>query len=301
MTAEREAKPQAKLQVAEELSSADSDFLAALGRRVRELRERRGMTRKRMALEADVSERYLGQLETGEGNVSMLLLRRVAAALNVTLGEVLLPEQEDSVERRLIRRFLERIPAHRLEDVIFRLMREFGHEEAARRKRIALIGLRGAGKSTLGKLLAKELNAPFIELDGEVERETGLPLNEIFSLYGQAGYRRIERRCLERVIEKHERAVISVGGGIVAEEDGFKLLLGNCFTVWLKAAPEEHMARVVAQGDLRPMAGNEEAMDDLKRILAAREPLYRKADAVVDTSGQTTEASLAKLRGLVVA
>jgi XRE family aerobic/anaerobic benzoate catabolism transcriptional regulator len=180
-------------------------------------------------------------------------------------------------------------------------MREFGHEEAARRKRIALIGLRGAGKSTLGKLLAKELNAPFIELDGEVERETGLPLNEIFSLYGQAGYRRIERRCLERVIEKHERAVISVGGGIVAEEDGFKLLLGNCFTVWLKAAPEEHMARVVAQGDLRPMAGNEEAMDDLKRILAAREPLYRKADAVVDTSGQTTEASLAKLRGLVVA
>jgi XRE family aerobic/anaerobic benzoate catabolism transcriptional regulator len=287
--------------VAEELSSADSDFLAALGRRVRELRERRGMTRKRMALEADVSERYLGQLETGEGNVSMLLLRRVAAALNVTLGEVLLPEQEDSVERRLIRRFLERIPAHRLEDVIFRLMREFGHEEAARRKRIALIGLRGAGKSTLGKLLAKELNAPFIELDGEVERETGLPLNEIFSLYGQAGYRRIERRCLERVIEKHERAVISVGGGIVAEEDGFKLLLGNCFTVWLKAAPEEHMARVVAQGDLRPMAGNEEAMDDLKRILAAREPLYRKADAVVDTSGQTTEASLAKLRGLVVA
>jgi len=300
MTAEQEAKPQAKPQAAEELSSDDSDFLAALGRRVRELRERRGMTRKRMALEADVSERYLGQLEAGEGNVSMLLLRRVAAALNVTLGEVLLPEQEDSVERRLVRRFLERIPAHRLEDVIFRLMREFGHEEALRRKRIALIGLRGAGKSTLGNLLAKELKAPFVELDGEVERETGLPLNEIFSLYGQAGYRRIERRCLERLLQQHDRVVLSVGGGIVAEEEGFKLLLGNCFTVWLKAAPEEHMARVVAQGDLRPMAGNEEAMEDLKRILAAREPLYRKADAVVDTSGQTMEASLAKLRDLVV-
>lgn len=299
MTAEQEAKPQAKPQ-AEELSSDDSDFLAALGRRVRELRERRGMTRKRMALEADVSERYLGQLEAGEGNVSMLLLRRVAAALNVTLGEVLLPEQEDSVERRLIRRFLERIPAHRLEDVIFRLMREFGHEEALRRKRIALIGLRGAGKSTLGNLLAKELNVPFVELDGEVERETGLPLNEIFSLYGQAGYRRIERRCLERLIAQHDRLVLSVGGGIVAEEEGFKLLLGNCFTVWLKAAPEEHMARVVAQGDLRPMAGNEEAMEDLKRILAAREPLYRKADAVVDTSGQAMQASLAKLRDFVV-
>jgi XRE family aerobic/anaerobic benzoate catabolism transcriptional regulator len=301
MTAEQEAKPQVKPQVTEELSSADSDFLAALGGRVRELRERRGMTRKRMALEADVSERYLGQLEAGEGNVSMLLLRRVAAALNVTLGEVLLPEQEDSVERRLIRRFLERIPAHRLEDVIFRLMREFGHEEATRRKRIALIGLRGAGKSTLGSLLSKQLNVPFIELDGEVERETGLPLNEIFSLYGQAGYRRIERRCLERLVAQHDRVVLSVGGGIVAEEEGFKLLLGNCFTVWLKAAPEEHMARVVAQGDLRPMAGNEEAMEDLKRILAAREPLYRKADAAVDTSGKTIEASLAKLRELVLA
>jgi XRE family aerobic/anaerobic benzoate catabolism transcriptional regulator len=300
MTAEQEAKPQAKPQTAEELSSADSDFLAALGGRVRELRERRGMTRKRMALEADVSERYLGQLEAGEGNVSMLLLRRVAAALNVTLGEVLLPEQEDSVERRLIRRFLERIPAHRLEDVIFRLMREFGHEEALRRKRIALIGLRGAGKSTLGNLLARELKVPFVELDGEVERETGLPLNEIFSLYGQAGYRRIERRCLQRLVEQHDRVVLSVGGGIVAGEEGFKLLLGNCFTVWLKAAPEEHMARVVAQGDLRPMADNEEAMEDLKRILAAREPLYRKADAVVDTSGQTMEASFAKLRDLVV-
>ncbi len=300
MTTEQEAKPQAKPHAAEELSSADSDFLSALGKRVRELRERRGMTRKRMALEADVSERYLGQLEAGEGNVSMLLLRRVAAALNVTLGEVLLPEQEDSVERRLIRRFLERIPAHRLEDVIFRLMREFGHEEALRRKRIALIGLRGAGKSTLGNLLAKELNVPFVELDGEVERETGLPLNEIFSLYGQAGYRRIERRCLERLIAQHDRLVLSVGGGIVAEEEGFKLLLGNCFTVWLKAAPEEHMARVVAQGDLRPMAGNEEAMEDLKRILAAREPLYRKADAVVDTSGQAMQASLAKLRDFVV-
>jgi XRE family aerobic/anaerobic benzoate catabolism transcriptional regulator len=300
MTAEQEVKPQAKPQTAEELSSADSGFLAALGARVRELRERRGMTRKRTALEADVSERYLGQLEAGEGNVSILLLRRVAAALNVTLGEVLLPEQEDSVERRLIRRFLERIPAHRLEDVIFRLMREFGHEEALRRKRIALIGLRGAGKSTLGNLLAKELNVPFVELDGEVERETGLPLNEIFSLYGQAGYRRIERRCLERLIAQHDRLVLSVGGGIVAEEEGFKLLLGNCFTVWLKAAPEEHMARVVAQGDLRPMAGNEEAMEDLKRILAAREPLYRKADAVVDTSGQTMQASLAKLRDFVV-
>ena len=300
MANEQEMKPETKLQQTEGLSSADTDFLIALGKRVRELRERRGMTRKLLAREADVSERYLGQLESGEGNISIMLLRRVAAALNVTLGEVLLPEQEDSVERRLIRRFLDRIPAHRLEDVIFRLMREFGHEEASRRKRIALIGVRGAGKSTLGNLLAKELNVPFSELNREVERETGLPLNEIFALYGQTGYRRIERRCLERLIKQSEKGVISVGGGIVAEEETFKLLLGNCYTVWLKAAPEEHMARVLAQGDLRPMAGNGEAMDDLRRILAAREPLYRKADVIVDTSGQTPDTSLAKLREAVL-
>jgi XRE family aerobic/anaerobic benzoate catabolism transcriptional regulator len=294
------AETSPSLQSAESITSADADFLVALGRRVRELRERRGMARKLLAREANVSERYLGHLEAGDGNISIMLLRRVAAALNVTLGEILLPEQDDSVEKRLIRRFLERIPAHRLEDVIFRLMREFGHEEASRRKRIALIGMRGAGKSTLGGLLAKELRVPFIEINREIERETGLPLNEMFALYGQAGYRRIERRCLERLIKDNERAVISLGGGIVAEEEAFKLLLGNCYTVWLKAAPEEHMARVLAQGDLRPMAGNEEAMEDLKRILAARETFYGKADAVVDTSGETPEASLAKLRETVL-
>jgi XRE family transcriptional regulator, aerobic/anaerobic benzoate catabolism transcriptional regulator len=228
-------------------------------------------------------------------------LRRIAAGLNVTLPEVLTPEQEDTVEKRLIQRFLERMPAHRLENVIFRLMREFGHEEAVRRKRIALIGLRGAGKSTLGGMLAKHINAPFIELNRAIERETGLPVSEMFALYGQAGYRRIERRCLERVLSENDRAVISAGGGIVSEDDTFNLLLNGCFTVWLQAQPEEHMSRVIAQGDLRPMAGNEEAMEDLKRILAAREPRYRKADAIVNTSGETPEESFAKLREVVLA
>jgi XRE family aerobic/anaerobic benzoate catabolism transcriptional regulator len=286
---------------AEGLSSVDSAFLAALGKRVRELRERRGMTRKLLALEADVSERHLGQLESGNGNISIMLLRRIAAGLDVALAEVLTPEEEDTVEKRLIRRFLERMPAHRLEGVIFRRMRDIGHEEAVRRKRIALIGLRGAGKSTLGSLLAKHINAPFIELNRAIERETGLPISEMFALYGQAGYRRIERRCLERVLDQNDRAVISAGGGVVTEDEAFNLLLNGCFTVWLQAQPEEHMSRVISQGDLRPMAGNEEAMEDLKRILAAREPLYRKADAIVDTSGETPEESLAKLREVVLA
>lgn len=137
---------------------------------------------------------------------------------------------------------------------------------------------------------------PFVELDNEIEREAGISLSEVFMLYGQSGYRRIERRCLERTIQAHERAVISAGGGIVSEPGTYELLLSSCFAVWLKAAPEEHMARVAAQGDFRPMQGNEEAMEDLRRILAAREPLYGKADVVVDTSSQAVEESLAKLR-----
>jgi XRE family aerobic/anaerobic benzoate catabolism transcriptional regulator len=277
----------------------DAVFLSALGRRVRERRERLGMTRKLLAQQAEVSERYLAQLESGDGNVSIVLLRRIAAALNLTPAALVDGEAADSVERRLVQRLLEGVPAHRLEDVIFRLMRDFGQEEATRRKRIALIGLRGAGKSTLGALLSRALGAPFVELNGEIQRETRLPVSEVFNLYGQAGYRRIEHRCLERVLAEHDSAVISTGGGLVSDEETFKLLLANCYTVWLKARPEEHMSRVLAQGDFRPMAGHQDAMDDLKRILAAREPLYRRADAVVDTSGQAPEESLRALRDLV--
>lgn len=285
----------------DQLTAPDAAFLGEVGRRVRTLREQRGMTRKALAKESDVSERYLGQLEAGEGNASILLLRRIASALNVSIGELLLPEDRNAVERRLITRFLERLPAHRMEDVIFRLMRDYGHEEALRKKRIALIGLRGAGKSTLGNLLAKQLAVPCVEVNEAIRRHTGLPVSEVISLYGQGGYRRIERQVLERVIGDYDRAVLVVGGGIVSEEETFNLLLANCYTVWLKASPEEHMARVLSQGDFRPMAGNEEAMEDLKRILAAREPLYRKADAVVDTAGESPEESLQKLVNIVIA
>ena len=277
----------------------DDSFLAGLGARVRQIRERRGMTRKAVARDADVSERYLSQLESGEGNISIILLRRVATALDVSLLDLLTPEGEDTVEKRLIRRFLERLPQARLEEVVFRLMRDFGHDEAVRRKRVALIGLRGAGKSTLGHRLADELGAPFVELDREVERETGMPVSEIFALYGQAGYRRTEKRTLERVLRDNERAVVSVGGGLVAQQDTYDFLLSSCYTIWVRANPEEHMARVIAQGDLRPMAGNDEAMDDLKRILEAREPLYSRADGVVDTSGASIDESFAAVRRLL--
>jgi len=278
----------------------DAEFLAAMGRHVREARERRGMARKAISHVAGVSERYLAQLEAGEGNASVLLLRNVARALGMPLTELLDP-RDNSVEQRLIRRFLDRLPAHRLEDVVFRLMRDFGEEAAARRRRVALVGLRGAGKTTLGSALAAATGCPFVELDREIEREAGIGLSEVFLLYGQTGYRRIERRCLERMIGTHPEMVMTVGGGIVSEPETYNLLLQQCFTVWVRASPDEHMARVVAQGDLRPMQGNAEAMADLKRILDAREPLYQKADIALDTTGENPVESLAKLRQAILA
>src|SRR5467141_5037837 len=261
----------------------DGDFLVFLGRRVRRLRDVRGTTRKMVARESDVSERHLAQLEAGEGNVSIVLLRRIAAALNVSLVELFAPEVEEPAEKRMIQRFLERLPNHRLEDVVLRLMRDFSPGEKLRRKRIALLGLGGAGKSTLGSKLAFETQVPFIELDGEIEKDTGMPLGEIFSLYGQSGYRAIERRTLTRVLTEHQRAVLSVGGGVVSEKETFDYLLSHCYTIWIKAQPEEHMSRVLEQGDFRAMAGNDQAMEDLRRILEARAPLYRQADMELDT------------------
>ena len=278
----------------------DDDFLMGLGQAVREAREQRGFTRKALSTSANVSERYLAQLEAGEGNASIALLRRVATALGIDLAD-LLSGGEQRPERALIRRFLGNLPPEHLVDVLRRLATEFGQQEVVRRRRIALIGLRGAGKSTLGMRLARSLRRPFIELDREIEREAGISLSEIFLLYGQAGYRRIELRCLQRLIEHLQDIVLSVGGGVVSEPGTYELLLSNCYTVWIQAAPEEHMSRVVAQGDMRPMAGHAEAMDDLKKILAAREPLYSKADATLDTSGQGVDESLAALRRLLTA
>ena len=277
----------------------ERDYLAALGERVREARARRGMSRKLLARDSGVSERYLAQLEAGQGNISILLLRQIASALDLPLTELLAEDTGDAVELTLTTQFLKRLPRQKLAAVRLQLVRDYGSAHDERMKRIALIGLRGAGKSTLGAKLAKALAAPFVELDREIEREAGTSLSEIFLLYGQAGYRRYERRCLERVLEKNERAVIATGGSIVSEPGTYDLLLSSCFTVWLKAEPEEHMSRVIAQGDTRPMAGNDQAMEDLRRILDGRAALYGQADVTVDTAGKTPEQSLSALRKAV--
>jgi XRE family aerobic/anaerobic benzoate catabolism transcriptional regulator len=253
------------------------------------------MTRKILARDSGISERYLAQLESGRGNASVLVLSQIAEALSLPVAELLRDAHDQSVELTLIQQLLKRLPVGKLAKVRAHLVREYGSAYGARENRIALIGLRGAGKSTLGAALAKRLGVPFVELDHEVEAEAGTSLHEIFLLHGQAGYRRYERRALERTLEKNERCVIATGGSIVSEPGTYDLLLSTCRTAWLRAAPEEHMARVAAQGDYRPMAGNREAMDDLRRILAGREALYAQADVTIDTAGKAVEQSLSEL------
>jgi XRE family aerobic/anaerobic benzoate catabolism transcriptional regulator len=276
-------------------------FLAALGERVRALRERRGMTRKVVSLAADVSERHLANLEYGTGNASILVLLQVAQALQCSLAELLGDVTTSSPEWLLIRELLERRDDATLRRVrvVLGEMLGTGGSAAARSSRIALIGLRGGGKSTLGRRLAEDLGFPFVELSAEIEKFAGCTVAEIQALYGQNAYRRYERRALEEAIQIHAECVIAVPGGLVSDAATFNELLAHCTTVWLKATPEDHMRRVVAQGDLRPMAASKEAMEDLKGILATRTPFYSKADHTIDTSAQPLEATFATLRRVV--
>ncbi len=269
------------------------DPLKLLGDRVRQARARRGMTRKQLARDSGVSERYLAQIEGGKGNISVLMLRQLTKALNVSVGVLLFDGPEPPVELVHTVEFLRRLSLDELTLARQMLLHQFGGvDPAARHRRIALIGLRGAGKSTLGAALAQRLEMPFLELDRLIEQESGLTLNVIFDFRGQNGFRQLERQCLEDAIQRHPRFVIATGGSLVSEPGTFERLLSSCFTVWLRASPEEHMQRVIVQGDLRPMSNNRDAMSDLKRILAEREVLYSKADIQVDTAGRTLEESL---------
>jgi XRE family transcriptional regulator, aerobic/anaerobic benzoate catabolism transcriptional regulator len=275
----------------------ESEYLRLVGERVREMRARRGMTRKILARDSGVSERYLAQLESGQGNISILLLRQIAQALDTPVQALVLDGPEPPVDLVHTTEFLRRLPAAELVEARRLLVEHFGGVDLhARRGRIALVGLRGAGKSTLGAMLADRVEAPFLELDRLIEQESGVSLSVIFDLYGQSGFRRLERRVLDQVIERYPRFVLATGGSLVSEPATFERLLTMCFTVWLRATPEEHMQRVIAQGDMRPMADNRESMSDLRRILDVREPLYRKADATVDTSSGSTEEGVEMLQ-----
>ena len=271
------------------VSDAKDPFLTVLGDRVRLMRSRRGVTRKVLSREAGISERHLANLETGTGNASVLLLRQLAQALNCSMAELVGQDGIASPELVLIRQLLRGRDEATLQRARLALAELLGagRPDPSRSGRIALIGLRGAGKSSLGRMLADNLGIPFVELNRVVERSVGCDVHEIHSLYGSSAYRRYEQRALEETIATHPKAVIATGGGLVSEASTFELLLSQCYTVWLRATPEEHMERVVAQGDTRPMAGNKEAMDDLKRILAGREAFYAKADLTFDTGGKS--------------
>jgi XRE family transcriptional regulator, aerobic/anaerobic benzoate catabolism transcriptional regulator len=285
--------------------------LAELGARVRAWRARRGMTRKQLAADSGLSERFLADVETGKGNVSINSLEAAARALNITILELLQDAPRPALGR--VHGLLARLDDGQLDQAYTQLATSFGlGDEQGREKRIALIGLRGAGKSTLGAQLAAQRGVPFVELDREIEREAGTSMNEILLLHGQAGYRRYERRALFRIAEDHaDGVVMTTGGSIVSERETFDLLQSRFYCVWLKANPEEHMSRVVAQGDMRPFDATRgesghaaqgamgEAMEDIRRILASREALYARADAVVDTGARTVKQSLKDLERAV--
>jgi len=278
----------------------ETEFLRMLGERVRKERSRRSLTRKDLALASAVSERFLAQLETGHGNISIIRLRRIAHAMDLGVERLAQERNGDVPEIAGTIALLEKLKPEERRRAQAMLLEKFGAKsEDERRGRVALVGLRGAGKSTLGALLAERMGAPFIELDRRIEQESGVKLSAVFDLYGPAGFHRMEREALERVLETNERFVLATGGSLVNEPETFSRLRSACFTVWLKAKPEDHMHRVIAQGDKRPMAGSQWAMADLRKILAGREPLYEKADASVNTSGKTVKQAAAELAACV--
>ena len=294
-----DARQSQQLSAAEEASK--NPFLVALGERVRQLRARRGMTRRACALAAEVSERHLANLEYGVGNASILVLLQVAQALQCSLAELMGDVTTSSPEWLMLREMLEGRDEATLRRVRV-AVGEILHGTAAssgpagRNTRIALVGLRGAGKSTLGRLLAEDLGFPFVELSSEIEKFAGCRAAEIQALYGQNAYRRYERRALEEAIQIYPEAVIATPGGLVSDPATFNELLTHCTSVWLQAAPQDHMKRVIAQGDMRPMAASTEAMEDLKGILAGRAAFYSKADFTIDTSAQPLEETFQILR-----
>ncbi|MBP0484112.1 helix-turn-helix transcriptional regulator [Sagittula salina] len=280
-----------------EAERAVNAVLARVGDRVRRAREARHIPRRVLSEMSGVSPRYLAQLEGGEGNISIGLLTRVALALDLTIDRLVGEEDPWTSETLRVADLFARADRPAQVRVLAALDRRA--PEGARAQRLCLVGLRGAGKSTLGRLAGEALGVPFLELNAEIARLGGMPVAEIMALYGAEGYRALEAEAVEGVIKAHERIILAVGGGLVAESATYERVLERFHTVWVKASPEEHMERVRAQGDLRPMAGRPEAMQQLRTILRAREALYERAHAALDTSDATLHESLEALRKLL--
>jgi XRE family aerobic/anaerobic benzoate catabolism transcriptional regulator len=301
------AKPTAKTQQPQKLApTTDSEgpyaaaFLSAIGREVRRNRAKRGMTRRQLAQASATSERYLAQIESGAGNPSVSVLRAIAQALDLPAAALLPEHGARTAELGAILDLLAQVPGKELPALVKEIEARVALRAGAdRARRIALVGLRGAGKSTLGRMLAQHLGWPFIELDRRVEEDYGASIPDLIEMAGTATFRRQERSALERVVAEHDAAIVTTAGGIVSNPETYALLLRHTHTVWIKARPQEHMSRVMAQGDFRPMAANRQAMADLVAILDARRADYARAEAEVDTSGDAVEQSFAKLLRIV--
>ena len=286
-------------------ATAAAAFLAAIGREVRRSRAKRGMTRRHLAQASQTSERYLAQIESGAGNPSVSVLRAIAQALDLSAAALLPETGARAAARGAILDLLAQVPEGELPDLAKLIETRVALAGSAERaRRIALVGLRGAGKSTLGRMLAQHLGWPFIELDRIVEEDYGASIPDLIEMAGTATFRRHERSALDRVIAAHDTAVITTAGGIVSNQETYALLLRRAHTVWIKARPKDHMSRVMAQGDFRPMAqnraaGSNGAMADLVAILEARRADYARAEAELDTSGDDVEQSFAKLLRVV--
>lgn len=277
-------------------------FLAAIGAEVRRNRAKLGMTRRQLAQASGTSERYLAQIESGAGNPSVSVLRAIAGALDLTAAALLPESGTGPAAFGNVLDLLAQVPAAELPALLKDIeLRAVHAEHADRARRIALVGLRGAGKSTLGRMLAQHLGWPFIELDRLVEEDYGASIPDLMEMAGTATFRRHERSALARVIAEREAAIVTTAGGIVANPETYSLLLRRSHTVWIKARPEEHMSRVMEQGDFRPMAQNRQAMADLVAILDARRADYARAEVEIDTSGEAVEQSFAKLLRAVAA
>lgn len=268
------------------IAATDQALLDRIAGRVRFGRKEQGLSRRALSSASGVSERYLAELEAGRGNISVLLLARIATALGQPI-EALIADVSEHHASELAVRVGEAPPAQ--QDAIRRMLDANRPATPIQAGRICLIGLRGAGKSTLGRLAAEVLDAPFVELSDEIETHAGLPVAEVMALYGQEGYRQLERQAIARVRDRHERVILAVAGGIVSEPETYGLLLRHFHSIWLKAAPDDHMNRVLAQGDQRPIKGRPRPMDELNAILERRHTLYAKAEAAVVTSGKSVK------------
>ncbi|PCJ96464.1 MAG: transcriptional regulator [Hyphomicrobiales bacterium] len=278
--------------------SGASELMVRAGQRVRKARDIKGIPRRELSEISGVSPRYLAQLEAGEGNISIGLLQRVAAALDTQIEWLVSKDDPWENEKLSFMKLYSRASFEAQQRALSQLID--GQNSEVKANRICLLGLRGAGKSTLGAMIGERMNIPFVELNREIEEQSGMPVNELIALYGHEGYRKLEARALERIIATHDTLILAVAGGIVAEPETYASLLNSFHTIWIKASPTEHMDRVRAQGDTRPMQNNPESMEQLKAILASRETMYSKAQTKLETSGKTVNESLNDLERILL-